>query len=158
MRVDALFSSPEWWMIQSMKPSFAARRTSGFIFGLIFFWTFAAGSRLTAAEPKPEAVTAFNEYVAQVESRLEQQHHSATRFLAPEDAARLRAGEQIMEQVPLPSGTDLPGAMLHHWRGTAFARGVTAAQFERMMKDVQAYPSFYAPQVAKAHVLAHRAD
>jgi len=37
--------------------------------------------------------------------------------------------------------------MPHHWRGTAFAPGATAADFERLMKDFNGYPKFFAPQV-----------
>src|SRR3954468_10462600 len=111
-------------MIRSMRARFAGPSTSSFIFSAIFFWIFVASSGLPA-QPKPEAVTAFDTYIAQVESRLEKQHRSPSGFLVPEDAARLRGGEEMIEQVPPPSGTDLPGAMLHHWRGTAFAPGVT---------------------------------
>ncbi len=36
-----------------------------------------------AAQPAPAASSAFNTYVATVESRLAQQHRSASAFLAP---------------------------------------------------------------------------
>jgi hypothetical protein len=110
------------------------------------------------AEPKPAAVTAFNGYIAQVESRLAAQHRSPKDFLTPEDAARLRAGEQIIAHVPPSTGTGLPGAMLHHWRGTAFAPGATAADFERLMKEYAAYPKAYAPQVKTARIIAQEGD
>ena len=48
--------------------------------------------------------------------------------------------------------------MLHHWRGTAFVPGATAADFERLMKDFNAYPKHYAPQVLTAKVLAQQGD
>ena len=48
--------------------------------------------------------------------------------------------------------------MLHHWRGTAFAPGATAADFERMMKNFDAYPKDYAPQVVQARILTRRGD
>jgi hypothetical protein len=90
---------------------------------------FAAAPACAAAEPTPSAVTAFNTYVAAVESRLAQQHRSESAFLvpSPQNDARLRNGELIVEQV---ANSDLPGALLHHWRGTAFAPGATAAGFE----------------------------
>ena len=126
--------------------------------GLIFCGAFAVG--LSVAEPKPGAVTAFNGYTSQVESRLDRQHRSQKDFLAAEDSARLREGEQIIEQVPSTAGTgqvgELPGAMLHHWRGTAFAPGATAADFERLMKDYAAYPKVYAPQVETARILTRQ--
>jgi hypothetical protein len=110
------------------------------------------------AEPKPAAERAFNSYIAQVESRLEQQHRSATGFLAKADSERVRRGEQVIEQVPPSTGTDLPGAMLHHWRGTAFAPGATVSDFERLMKDFGAYPKVYALQVESTRILAKQGD
>src|ERR1700761_7479915 len=77
------------------------------------------------AEPTPAAVTAFNTYSKKVEARLAQQHRTPGAFLAPpaDDSGqgqdRLRGGELIIER--LSSQADTDGAMLHHWRGTAFA-------------------------------------
>src|SRR3954447_20144616 len=101
----------------------------------------AAGSRAVAAQPGPAAVSAFNSYISQLEARLQQQHRSPRNFIAPEDDARLRRGDQIIEQLTPSHGPDVPGAMLHHWRGTAFAPGVSAADFERLLTDYAAYPN-----------------
>jgi hypothetical protein len=48
--------------------------------------------------------------------------------------------------------------MLHHWRGTAYAPGAKAADFERLMKNLGAYPQVYSPQVTQAKVLAQHGD
>lgn len=48
--------------------------------------------------------------------------------------------------------------MLHHWRGTAFAPGATAADFERLMRKFSAYPQLYAPQVLQCRVLGEQGD
>ena len=48
--------------------------------------------------------------------------------------------------------------MLHDWRGTAFAHGATAADFERLMRDYDAYPRRFSPQVLQAKVLAQHDD
>jgi hypothetical protein len=140
-----------------MNAILAARRSLGLKLGLMIYCISSSASGMATA-PKPAALTAFDSYVAQVESRLEKQHRSAKDFLAPEDKARVRAGEQVIEQVPPPSGSDLPGAMLHHWRGTAFAPGATAADFERLMNNFEAYPKYYAAQVDQARILARRDD
>lgn len=114
---------------------------------------FGAPAR-AAADPPPAAVAGFNSYIAQFESRLARQHSSADGFLAPFDAARLRGGEVVIEQIKPASGGDLPGAMLHHWRGTAFVPGARAADLERLLRDHSRYPRVYAPQVVTARVLA----
>jgi hypothetical protein len=111
-----------------------------------------------ATGPKPAAISTFNNYIAEVESRLEKQHQSPKDFLVPQDEDRLRKGEQIVEKVTPPGGADLPGAMLHHWRGTAFAPGATAADFERLMKDFESYPKVYEPQVVQAKILSQQDD
>ena len=56
------------------------------------------------------------------------------------------------------AGAALPGAMLHHWRGTAFVAGATVAGFERMMRDFDSYPQHFSPQVLHAKVVAQHGD
>ena len=133
-------------------------------------WTAAGLLLLVAApawvtaQPVPEATSAFNSYVERVEARLDAQHRSAAGFLAPVDFARLRRGELVIDQLttgdPLTSGVgaELPGALLHDWRGTAFIAGGKAADFERLMKDFDVYPKVYSPQVLTARTLEHDED
>lgn len=110
--------------------------------------------RAAAVQPTEKATEAFDSYISQVEARLAQQHQSTTAFLAPEDWERLQSGEPVIEQVNPPGGPELPGAMLHHWRGTAFVAGAKAADFEQLMKDFSGYPNLYAPQVLQAKVIS----
>jgi hypothetical protein len=118
---------------------------------------------VAAAEPQPAANSGFDSYINSLESRLARQHQSYSSFLAGLDASensrnRLRSGELIVEKLTPASGPDLPGAMLHHWRATAFVPGARAADFERMTKDFNSYPQHFAPQVAQAHLLSERDD
>jgi len=122
---------------------------------------FLDAPRALMAEPIPAAVQTFNAYSKTVESRLAQQHRSSNGFLAasgPNAPARLRQGEQIIEQLTPTTGANPSGALLHHWRGTAFAPGATAADFERLMRDFNSYPQHFAPQVMQARVIAHDGD
>ena len=144
--------------MQVMESRFLRIRWSLFIPAMMALGIAATGLRSALAEPKPAAVSAFNSYIAQVENRLKRQHRSPAGFIVAVDEARLRRGDQIIEQVTLPSGSDLPGAMLHHWRGTAFAPGATAADFERLMKDFASYPKVYAPQVDQTKILSQEHD
>jgi hypothetical protein len=113
-------------------------------------------------EPPTAAVSAFNTYVGAVESRLAQQHRSPEAFLTfasdPQSEVRLRRGELIIERMTPAAGAALPGAMLHHWRGTAFVAGATVAGFERMMRDFDSYPQHFSPQVLHAKVVAQHGD
>ena len=124
---------------------------------------FGIAPALAAEEPSPAAISAFNSYVSTIESRLARQHGAEIGFVAPlastqEADLRLRRGELIVEQLTPAAGDAMPGAMLHHWRGTAFAAGAKAADFERLMKDFKAYPQHFSPQVLQARVLSHTND
>jgi hypothetical protein len=115
------------------------------------------------AQPAPSAIATFNSYIGGVESRLEQQHGSQNTFLVPtslpsESDNRLRRGEFLVEQITPATGKALPGAMLHHWRGTAFVAGATAGDFARLMKNFNAYPQRFSPQVLQARVLSQHDD
>lgn len=116
-----------------------------------------------AAQPAP-ATSAFNTYAAAVESRLAQQHRSPSIFLAPVDPSQqdgLRQGDLVITHLNPPGhppGNDPPGAIIHHWRGTAFAPGARIDDFERIMRDFPAYPRIYAPQVVEARVLSEHGD
>jgi hypothetical protein len=113
--------------------------------------------RSGCAEPLGAAVAQFNSYVAQVESRLTRQHSSTRDFVEhagdPKIDDRLRRGELIIEQLTPAKDADLPGALLHHWRGTAFVLGATAADFESAMKNFNAYPQRYSPDIVRAAIV-----
>ena len=131
--------------------------------GLFSAWLLAAAGICALAEPSPAALSAFNSYTDAVESRLARQHQSQDGFLAPlaspeQSELRLRRGELIVEQLTPATGAVFSGAMLHHWRGTAFAPGATAADFERLMKNFGAYPQYYSQQVLQAKVLTQQGD
>jgi len=130
---------------------------------LLSAWLLAAAGICALAEPSPAALSAFNAYTDAVETRLARQHQSQDGFLAPlaspeQSELRLRRGELIVEQLTPATGAVFSGAMLHHWRGTAFVPGATAADFERLMKDFNAYPQHFSPQVLKAKVLTQQGD
>lgn len=128
---------------------------------LLFLGALTGGPRSPAEEPTAAATAAFNAYTAALEARLVRQHQTPTGFLASAALGagvktRLRSGEIILERLTPAGGTELPGALLHHWRGTAFVPGATAADFERLMHDYSSYPQRFAPQVLAARVLQCR--
>jgi hypothetical protein len=130
-----------------------------FISGLL---TLMAAQDRAMAEPTPAAVSAFDDYVHSVESRLAKQHQSRDGFLAPpvtpQDEQRLRKGELIIEPITPVTGLPLPEALLHDWRGTTFAAGAKAADFERLMRNINAYPQYFSPQVLQAKLITQQGD
>ncbi|HEY2857475.1 MAG TPA: hypothetical protein VGJ21_03615 [Terracidiphilus sp.] len=124
---------------------------------LICGWLAAAsGAVVLQAEAPREALAAFDKYSLKVEERLTHQHGSAGTFLTAFDQTRVRSGQVIIEKIS--ADADPSGGMLHDWRGTAFAPGAKPADFERVLRDLPAYPKVYAPQVLTATVEPHDAD
>ena len=114
------------------------------------------------AEAPQKAVNAFETYAARVETRLRQQHASSAGFLAgvePDSKQgmstheRLMRGEVVIEKLT-PDKGEVPGGMLHDWRGTAFVKDATAADFERLMKNFSGYPEMYSPEVVRARIVS----
>jgi hypothetical protein len=98
------------------KLSFIASLTAvGALFGL---------SSALSAQPDPAANAGFDTYIRALESRLAEQHSTLDGFLAPlnlPDAdARLHKGEFLIENLTPNPSPELPGALLFHWRGSAF--------------------------------------
>ena len=125
--------------------------------------SFVVAAGPLAAEAPAAAVSAFDAYVSTVDSRLAQQHRFKSGFVASvgpasESEKSLRNGALIIEELTPTDRADISGAMLHHWRGTAFAPRATAADFERLMKDFNAYPQRFSPEVAQARVLERGDD
>jgi len=114
-----------------------------------------------AVEPTAAAVAGFNTYMTALESRIDRQHQSKDNFVAsvlsdPGNLVKLKHGETIIERLTPADGPALPGAMLHHWRGTAFVPGAKLADFERLMEDFAGYPKSFAPQIVQAKVLTRK--
>jgi hypothetical protein len=74
------------------------------------------------------------------------------------DRDRVRQGEVVIEKLVPALDTDPPGGMLHDWRGSAFAPGAKAADFERLLRDFPAYSKVYEPEVVKAAILSQQGD
>ena len=120
---------------------------------------------LYAAELKPESAKSFDRYIQTYEERM---HEELARgeFLSidqQESASRARAYEQLRrDQVVVEQRNSfdkhLPGALLHHWSGTAFFPAATIDQMLAVLKDYEHYETTYAPEVVTARVLAQRND
>lgn len=106
----------------------------------------APAARLTKA-----AQTEFGHYVASVEARLERQHAPGATFVV---ASQLRSGDLRIEPVNGGTWPAAPGALMHHWRGSAFVPGATAARMLALLSDFDRFPKYYAPEVVSARVLS----
>lgn len=131
--------------------------------GAMNWWKFVGVGLLAVAagrlvgEPSAAATQRYDAYVSGVEQRIAREHRTAAGYGADAGtAARLRRGEVVVER--LGGSAEVPGAMLHHWRARVFVAGARAADVERVLRDVTAYPRVYAPEVERARATAEPGD
>jgi len=118
----------------------------------------------SAARLSPPTLRAYENYIAIVEKRLEQQHASRDTYLAAlslgtagrTDAdGQPRSGELRIE--PVNGGTrEISGGLLHHWRGAAFVPGAKATDMLALLRDYTHLSSYYAPEVESSRLISDR--
>lgn len=114
-----------------------------------------------AAGLNPSAERAYEIYVDSIESRLARQHARPETYLAVPPA---HAGAPGKSERPMTAGDiqieavnggtwQVPGALLRHWRGTAFVPNATPVEMFAVLRDFRNFSALYAPQVASARAL-----
>ena len=119
----------------------------------------------TAAQ-RPETVAAFDAYVSHAEAQILQEQNSLKSFLAiPVDSAvghtepegRLGQGELFVERRGRGS-TEVPGGLIHHWRGVTFIPNATVGQVLAVLQDYDHLARFYRPEMVASHLISHNGD
>ena len=120
------------------------------------------------AEPKPDTVKAFEQYVAAAEARIRNEESGAhpsnigqggaPGFLAvdPNDA-RLRRGEVLVEKVG-DTPQAVSGGLIHDWVGTAFIPGAAVAQVLALVQDYNNLARYYQPDVQASRLVSRTDD
>src|SRR5436305_1848639 len=115
-------------------------------FCCLFLLAMTAG-QAAAAEPKLAALEAWNRYIALTESRIADQQRDLPNFLYPQAEsaeqgaafeAKLKSGEVVVEKLKTTDdgkSIETPGALIHHWEGTAFIPGSNIQQAFAVLQD-----------------------
>jgi hypothetical protein len=121
---------------------------------------------VAAAQPGPETLAAFDGYVAQAEAQIRQEESSPDSFLSPplntvpgrtELEARLRRGEVLVERRGV-TPTEIPGGLIHHWRGITFIPNATIAQVFTVLQDYDHLARYYRPQIVASRLISRNGD
>ena len=105
-------------------------------------------SNCGAAQLSPQADQAFENYIASLEARLARQHARPETYFA----VVAEGGEMRVEAVN--GGTwQAGGALLHHWRGTAYVPNATPRDMLTILQDFNHLAKYYAPEVVSSRAL-----
>jgi len=103
------------------------------------------------AHLSPSAARAYQNYVADLEARLARQHARPETYRNILERQPLSGALQVD---PVNGGTwPVAGALMHHWRGTAFVPNAAPLDMIAVLRDFQHFPRNYAPQVVSARAL-----
>lgn len=93
----------------------------------------------------PDTAEAYERYALDVQQRFARQVLDRVRLeeASPVVLARLRAGEIIAEPGHEDGIFNVPGGLIHHWRGTAFMPGVTLDDILSTSQDYATYADTY---------------
>jgi hypothetical protein len=115
-----------------------------------------SGAALLAADLKPAAIRAFDDYIGRVEARVDQRVKGPA-FLwsdeAPARIARLKQGQILAES---RTGTDplkVPDGLVHDWIGAVFVRGVTVDKAVALAQDYNSHKQVYKPEVLDSRLV-----
>ena len=103
---------------------------------------YAPAGAADAAEPQPDTLAGWSEYVTRTEARISRdlQHPGGDRMLqdgGPDWRRRALACEVLLVERQTRSGgrpIDVPGGMIHHWAGAVFVPGVS---LDAMLSELQ---------------------
>lgn len=120
-------------------------------FALLLF-----GATLAQAEEPQTAKTAFQNYIAALETRLDAQNMAGNGFLwIDQDVQRrdaVRKGDIPVQRVDTPQ---VPGGTLEHWIGGAYLPNATLDQVLKIDQDYAHYAAYYTPDIIQARLISH---
>jgi hypothetical protein len=150
---------------------FPAGRRSGYQSLFLLLAVATCASTLSAGLPelRAEALRGFREYVAKAEARNQASLRQGD-FLWVDDLseqernshfAKLKQGEVVMQRVTGDAGekaAEVPGGMIHDWRGIVFVPGAKLDQVLAVLQDYNDHATIYAPDVERSKIEAHDGD
>lgn len=122
----------------------------------------AAATALQAQQAR--TTQAFNQYVAEAESRIQQERNSTFLRLDSLPPAqklgwthRLKDGEAVIQKqgtTPKP----VPDGLIHDWLGTVFIPNATVAQVVAFVQDYNHTANHYSPDVVQSRLVSKKGN
>lgn len=111
-----------------------------------------------AADLQPATLTAWNMYLEQIDSEIEQRAAGQVPFLwideSPDRAARIRRGEVVVAPMVGHGSESVPHGLIHDWVGAIFTPGATLDSLWAVVHDYNDYQQIYRPVVTASRTLA----
>lgn len=124
---------------------------------LLLLIVFTAAVSTFALDLNPQALTAWENYLATIGSETQARLSDAMPFLwideDPGRIERLKAGEIIVSPLAKRNPLSVSHGLIHHWIGAVFVPGATIEDLADVVSDYAAYNQIYRPTIVKAELL-----
>jgi len=111
-----------------------------------------------SAELQPATLNAWNAYVSDTGSHIQQRAARGLPFLwvdeSPDRAARVRRGDVVVAPVVGHGTEGVPHGLIHDWIGAIFIPGGTVESLWAVVHDYDDYRQMYQPVVTSSRTLA----
>ncbi|MCU1273504.1 MAG: hypothetical protein JWO48_935 [Bryobacterales bacterium] len=112
---------------------------------------FLSPNAASAANLKPETVTAWETYVhgasVHMQNRLSSDHPFLVSDEIPGQAAKLRNGEILVAPISASIPKRVPSGLIHDWIGATFIPNATVTEVLSVIRDYGRYRDIYRPAV-----------
>lgn len=112
-----------------------------------------------AVELKPATATAFDQYIATLESKWSGRG-AASNFIqladTPERQAKLKAGDLVIRPAKGNGETEISGGIINDWVGGYFLQGATLQQALSVIQDYARNKVTYSPDIVDSVVRTHK--
>jgi hypothetical protein len=117
----------------------------------------ASPSILLATELNQQTLNAWDKYIEETNSRMQQRLAGTTTFLwideAPGRRERVHQGEILVEPGNIIAPEKVPQGLIHDWIGAAFIPNTTIEKVFAVLADYDRYNQFFNPAVIHAKLL-----
>ncbi len=108
---------------------------------------------------KPSTVQAFDAYIREAESAMEQTLDGSGPFLwsdiSSERAQQVRQGQIVAQRWSGKEPVKVSDGLIHDWIGTAFTPGTTIKETLALVQDYNHHKNIYKPEVIASKLTGH---
>jgi hypothetical protein len=112
---------------------------------------------VSGAELKPATEKFYQQYIANVEKKLQERKNFLLVDSSAEDLkSRIKSGEIFVEE--RRPGQDPPDGIIHHWEGAVFIPSAHVGEVVLMVQNYDNHKNVYTPEVIDSQTLKHDGD
>ena len=147
--------SPYFWIDILVSRGLAMKTRTGLTLLLLLL----SATLTQAAQPKQDALQAWDNYIGSVNTSVAERNAGRRPFLSVDESSemlrRVQNGELVITK---HDPRKVPQGLIHHWIGVMFVPNVSLDQVMQVLNSYDRYSDIYKPLIRKTSVVEHDGD